>query len=83
MPTLDLFPKPPRKAPRVLMHVIDAGNSCDADFPMWVKVKCKKCGDEAEYVHQTISEVKRGIACPNCNATGSAQPALADKKLNL
>ena len=63
MKTPDLFPdtKPPRAKPRVMMHVIDAGD-CIAKF------ECAKCGAKSEWVPiANITEGKRGIPCPTCN----------------
>lgn len=37
MPRGDLFPKPPRKPPRILMHVCDGGHDS-------VELGCGKCG---------------------------------------
>jgi len=62
----DLFPKPPRQRPRILMHVIDAGYA-DRDKTI-VKCKCKKCGYVSDWlVVDTITEAKRGLPCPKCH----------------
>lgn len=63
----DLFPctKPPRAKPRVLMHVIDAGDQI-------AKFKCASCGAESEWLpFSTITEAKRGIPCEACNSTAN------------
>ena len=62
----DLFPgTKTRRPPRVLMHVIDAGN---ADGPgLWVHVQCKKCGHDQQFVVANVTEGKRGIPCQKCN----------------
>lgn len=66
--TPDMFGgKPPRAAPRVLMHVCDAGDG-EADKPI-VRFSCAKCGHETDWVQcDTVTEAKAGMACPNCNA---------------
>lgn len=63
--TLELFPgtaaKTARAKPRVMMHVIDAGD-CIA------KYHCAKCGAETKWLpFATITEAKRGIPCEACN----------------
>lgn len=61
----DLFPKPPRRRPRVLMHVIDAGY---ADKWVWARFRCGKCGTETEWLTvDTVAEAKRGLPCERCN----------------
>lgn len=66
--TPDLFPdtKPPRAKPRVLMHVIDAGGEGAHD--VMALMQCAKCGAESEWLSfKNVTEVKRGIPCPECN----------------
>lgn len=59
--TPDLFGKPPRRKPRVLMRVSDAGDG-RAQFT------CSKCGHVSEWLEvDTVTEAKRGLPCPNCN----------------
>jgi DNA-directed RNA polymerase subunit RPC12/RpoP len=75
----DLFAelKPPRKAPQKLMHVCDVDdNCCCDDGSTWpVKFKCSRCGHETDWVEpRTVTEAKRGIPCPVCNAKPE-QPA--------
>lgn len=71
--TPDLFPetkppKPLRARPRVLMHVIDAGD-CIARY------RCAKCGTESGWQpFATVTEAKRGIPCEACNATLQESP---------
>jgi hypothetical protein len=51
------------------MAVIDADGNCsgyDDKNPLWVKVKCRKCGIEEEYLCRNKTEAL-SIACPNCN----------------
>jgi DNA-directed RNA polymerase subunit RPC12/RpoP len=68
----DLFAelKPPRKAPQKLMHVWDVDGSCCCDeSPAPVKYKCSRCGHETDWIEpRTVTEAKRGIPCPVCNA---------------
>ena len=60
-PRTDLFGKKPRRAPRVMMHVIDAG--VDA-----IEYACQKCGHRDWYMNdRSLSATKRGKPCPNCN----------------
>lgn len=63
----DLFPKPPRKPPRVLMHVADAGNSDDPEAPYWCEMKCGTCGHREEWKFDTVTAARRGIPCSKCN----------------
>lgn len=72
MVTPDMFPKPPRRKPRVLMHVIDAGNSCMAEFPMWTRFQCSRCDHKAEFVFDNKTEAMRRQPCPKCNESGIA-----------
>ena len=70
MSTLALFANLPRDRPRIVrMHVVDAGGNYD------VHLKCSTCGHDAGWVNLeqlglTISQAKRGVPCPVCNATG-------------
>jgi len=54
--------KPPRKKPRVMAHVTDAG--VDA-----ILFECKKCGWNSSWLINdiSISDAKRGIPCERCN----------------
>ncbi|MDE2096523.1 MAG: hypothetical protein KGL39_04695 [Patescibacteria group bacterium] len=65
----DLFPTAPRfRKPRQhLMHVIDAGNGCGGEDVTWVRVKCRNCDHEEERMGDTVTALKRGIPCPECN----------------
>jgi len=57
----DLFGKRPRRKPRIMMHVIDAGAEA-------IEFKCNKCGFSDWYENDfTIPEAKRGEPCPKCN----------------
>jgi DNA-directed RNA polymerase subunit RPC12/RpoP len=56
----------PRHRPRVLMHVIDAGDDA-AGRPM-ARFACGRCGRETVWLGiGTIAEAKRGIPCKSCN----------------
>lgn len=63
---LALLPVPSRKPPRVLMHVVDAGN--DPCGGMIAEFKCSRCGHQTGWQRiAMVSEAKRGRPCPNCN----------------
>ncbi len=70
---VDLFGyKKPRQKRRVMMHVSDAGN-----FPNGGKAicfECNICGYETGWIadERSISENKRGMACPDCNLVQEA-----------
>ena len=51
MNTPDLFPetKPPRQAPRRLMHVCDAADDEDPAYSS-VRFHCARCGHETDWV---------------------------------
>lgn len=72
MSTLSLFAELPRDRRRVVrMHVFDAGGDFD------VHLKCPTCGHDAGWVNLeqmgiTVSEAKRGVPCPFCNADGAS-----------
>jgi len=64
--------KPPRKAPQKLMHVCDARGDCCGDdgSGATVRMQCVRCGYETGWLDfLTVTEAKRGIPCPKCNAT--------------
>jgi hypothetical protein len=64
----DLFPDAPRRPPRVMMHVSDAGDGSYAGAPHIATFRCIKCGYETDWMPiQTISEGRRGKPCPKCN----------------
>ena len=55
----------PRSKPKKRMHVVDAGT----DFGH-VHMVCKHCGydDGFQFKYDnTITELKRGLPCPECN----------------
>lgn len=58
---LELLEKLPRRKPRKLMHVCDAGDDC-------AKFHCGHCGYTSAWLYfETVTEAKRGIPCPQCN----------------
>ena len=56
----DFLPKKPR---RKLMHVSDAGDGL-------IQFRCHRCGHDTGWIEdtKTVTENKRGIPCPKCNA---------------
>ena len=61
----DLFPRPARAKPRVLMHFIDVGHMDGAgDVAHFV---CPRCKHDAGWPPASASEIRRGVPCPNCN----------------
>jgi hypothetical protein len=65
--TPDLFPDAPRRARRVMMHVIDAGSSL-------VRFACGRCRFETDWLpERTVTEDRRGWPCPRCNAEVAAE----------
>jgi len=66
----DLFPetKPPRQASRKLMHVCEVADDEDPTYSS-VRFRCARCGYESDWIDDlTVTEAKRGIPCPECNA---------------
>ena len=66
--TPDLFStggKKPRRKPRKLMDVVDAGQ---ANWGKVIRFKCSHCGHDTGWMddEQSVSTNKRGIACPIC-----------------
>jgi len=61
----------PRKKPRKLMHVIDAGGGDCGGMERGehlLRFGCGACKHETEWqTVKNISEGKRGIPCPKCN----------------
>jgi DNA-directed RNA polymerase subunit RPC12/RpoP len=60
----------PRKPLRVMMHVIDVGDSgfSDDGYPGIAIFECGKCGHKTEWTtFRTVTEAKRGVPCPKCN----------------
>jgi predicted Zn-ribbon and HTH transcriptional regulator len=73
--TLEMFAKPPRKKPRVMMHVTDAGTSGLRDEEGEIELaefRCGRCGYETDWERvYTPTEVRRGHPCPRCNQGAS------------
>lgn len=72
MPRTDLFPDAPRhrQKPRVLGHVIDAGNGCGGTEPgrnHWAQLRCRNGHTWQIFNGHTVTELKRGLPCPECN----------------
>lgn len=70
----DLFPEtvPPRRKPRVLMHVSDAADAqcCAAEDvgKRMCVMTCGRCKASTEWlIFETVTEAKRGIPCEACN----------------
>lgn len=69
---LDLFGKPARRPPRVMMHATDAGQA-PGMMPGWRRPTggyfvCGRCGHDAGWLFDmTFNEVRRGVPCPICN----------------
>ena len=59
--------KPPRKKPRIMAHVIDAGER-DGVGPV-IRFKCPHCNWDSDWLIYdfSLTEAKRGIPCENCN----------------
>ena len=63
--TLEMFEKPPRARPRVMMHYDDAG--CGANS-MLANFFCPRCGHRAGWLETSREQMRRGVPCPGCNA---------------
>lgn len=63
----DLFGDRPRRAPRVLMHVEDAGHLPGGR--KGIVFQCSRCGHNTGWIRDehTVSANKRGLPCPQCN----------------
>ena len=64
-----LFDPPPRRRPRVIMHVIDAGHADGIGAGKHlVHFQCGKCGhDGGWWVVGSVSEGRKGAPCPVCS----------------
>lgn len=60
----ELWDKPTQR-PRVLMHLIDAGN---IEGERAARFSCRKCGYETGWMPAGLTEQRRGVPCENCNA---------------
>lgn len=69
----DLFEEVrPRRKPRVMMHVVDAGcapgGDLHGDHDGIAVFECRKCGHKTDWLgFRTVTEAKAGLPCPNCN----------------
>jgi hypothetical protein len=78
MALADLFPDAPRRPPQKLMHVHDVENESGTLLSMRCRaghehyVRCAPEGRQAKVDEHTVSEIRRGLPCPDCN--GSAKP---------
>jgi len=82
---IDLFGEKPRRPRRTMMHVVDAGDSCDPQSLVIAKLACSECGEETDWIEfRTVTEAKRGIPCPACNESrgteGNRTPIDGDRK---
>lgn len=52
----------PRRPPRKLMHVVDAGDGC-------INLECKHCGHNTGWIKETetTTRYRRGLPCPECS----------------
>lgn len=69
MKQLELIPrKPEERRKRILRaHVTDAGEG-QGDHPYGAEFKCNRCEWESGwFCFDNITEIRRGLACPNCN----------------
>lgn len=69
MANLDMFSAmgiKPRRSPRTMMRVVDAGQSAHG---MVIQFECGKCGHNTGWIkdEKTVSENRRGMPCPECN----------------
>lgn len=67
-----LFPKnelPRTRKRQVLMHVVDAGCCGMERGKQSIAFECGKCGFRPGWTTvDSVSEARRGIPCPKCNA---------------
>ena len=61
--TAELFTKPPRLK---RMHVIDAG---EIQGERAARFYCERCGTETGWMPCGMTEIRRGIPCPECNGS--------------
>lgn len=61
----ELLEKPKRQTRGQLMHVCDASDASG----LICEMLCRKCGHRTDWLRfDTVTEAKRGIPCPKCNA---------------
>ena len=58
----------PRRKPRKLMHVVDAGPCESRDHETIVVMECNRCDLKTDwFAMPTVTAAKRGIECPRCS----------------
>ena len=67
-------PKTPRKAPRVLAKMRDAGDpgilfGCECGWEEWVPATFRDDRREKQPGEVGMTEARRGYPCPDCNET--------------
>lgn len=82
----DLFPETiqARKRPRMLMHMIDAGDT-GTSAGTWSQFKCRNCCHIEQYEGMTAAAIKRGVPCPICNQNvkGDDHPSVTYSARNM
>lgn len=74
----DLFGPVQTKPRRAMMHASDVGEAPGL-MPGWATAtggyfQCSKCGHDAGWLfNMQISEIRRGLPCPRCNASEEKQ----------
>lgn len=61
----ELFPALPRRWQLKRMHVIDAGHGMGPG--RYARFQCRRCGESSEWMPASMTDQRRGIACPKCN----------------
>ncbi len=61
------YQRPTPQRPRVMMHVVDAGNLPGGG--KGIVFECRRCRYNTGWLHdnQTVTANKRGLPCPRCN----------------
>ena len=68
MRTAEMFAKKPRL---VRMHVLDAG---EIQGERAARFYCERCETETGWMPCGMTEIRRGIPCPECNAPSIGAP---------
>lgn len=67
----ELLEKPKRRMRGQLMQVCDAGDGGEGRS-VNVQMRCEQCDYQSGWLHfDTVTEAKRGLPCPKCNAEPS------------
>ena len=53
-----------RSKPRKLMHAFDAGEFPDGKSA--AAFKCVRCDHHSGWIYASLSEIRRGVPCPQC-----------------